>query len=351
MPTPLSAVDSIAPAIGQTKQQLFAPFRWQRWARLAIVCLVLADFAGGGGGVPSGAPHLPSVPSKTSTAHFPLPGVDMSHLLPWIPLIAAAVALLFVLGLLWVYMASVYRFVLFDSVLYNRCELKGSWTRWERYGRSFFLWLLVLFAVFWAGEALLITGPLLAAWRAGLFVHPGQHLVLLILGGLALALAALAFMVAVAVAGVFAKDFCLPIMALEDVGVVEGWRRLLPMLAAEKLAFAFYVLMKVLLNIGTAIIFGIVTLIAFIPVLVVVAIAGVIVFFGGKAIGLTLNFATVTMLALAATAVVSALFYLVALISTPAMVFFQSYALHFFGSRYPRLGDALSSPGTEAAAG
>jgi hypothetical protein len=42
--------------------------------------------------------------------------------------------------------------------------------------------------------------------------------------------------------------------------------------------------------------------------------------------------------------VVMGLFYLIALISTPAMVFFQSYVLNFFGGRYPNLGAVLSPP-------
>ena len=72
--------------------------------------------------------------------------------------------------------ASVYRFVLFDSVLYDRCELKGSWTRWEPCGRSYFYWCLALFVVSCAGSSLIIGLPVLFAWRAGLFHHPGEHL-------------------------------------------------------------------------------------------------------------------------------------------------------------------------------
>src|ERR1035437_3429025 len=95
--------------------------------------------------------------------------------------------------ILWIYMASVYRFVLFDSVLYDRCELKGSWARWERCGRSYCLWSLSLFAVFIAGDGLLIAAPLLVAWRIGLFRHPGDHLAVLILGGLALLISLFVF--------------------------------------------------------------------------------------------------------------------------------------------------------------
>ena len=147
------------------------------------------------------------------------------------------------------------------------------------------------------GYALLIGAPLLIAWRAGLFHHPGEHLAALILGGVALLFLLIAFFVVGAVVGLFAKDFCMPIMAMEKVGVLDAWRRLLPMLAAEKMAFTGYVLMKIVLAIGSAIIVrhrhAIVTLIV---LLIPLGIAGVIVFFGGKAIGLTLNVATISIL-------------------------------------------------------
>ena len=105
------------------------------------------------------------------------------------------------------------------------------------------------------------------------------------------------FVVVGAVIGLFAKDFCIPIMAMEEVGVLAAWRRLLPMLAAEKLAFAGYVLMKIVLAIGSAIIVGIATLVILIALLIPLGIAGVIIFLGGKAMGLTFNVATISVLA------------------------------------------------------
>jgi len=45
--------------------------------------------------------------------------------------------------------------------------------------------------------------------------------------------------------------------------------------------------------------------------------------------------------------ILAGMIYLGALISTPAMVFFQSYMLHFFGSRYPPLGTVVFPPPPE----
>ena len=42
--------------------------------------------------------------------------------------------------------------------------------------------------------------------------------------------------------------------------------------------------------------------------------------------------------------VIVVVLYFMALVYTPAMVFFQAYALHFFGTQYPKLGERLTSP-------
>jgi hypothetical protein len=234
-----------------------------------------------------------------------------------------------------------------DSVLYDRCELKGSWTRWEPCGRSYFFWCLILFVVSAIVASLIIGVPLLTFWRAGLFHHPGDHLAALILGGVAIFFLLVAFVVVGGVIGLFAKDFCIPIMAMENVGVLDAWRRLLPMVAAEKIAFTGYVLMKIVLAIGNAVIIGIVTLLTLIVLLIPLGIGGLILFFGGKAMGLTLNVATISILVALGGVILAGFVYLIALINTPSMVFFQSYVLHFIGSRYPAVGAVLFPPPPE----
>ena len=341
MPKPLSAVDSIGPAFEQTKRQLFVPFRFRRWARLAVVALITGEFAGGGGSPGGFNYHARSRGGSSSLNFLPSDWGNLHAFLPWI---VAGIVLLLLFLFLWIYVASVYRFVLFDSVLYDRCELKGSWRRWEPHGRSYFFWCLSLFLAVSIGIVLLIGGPLFFAWRAGLFQHPREHLALLILGGVLLLFVLLGLFLVSGLAGLLAKDFCVPLMALENLRVLDAWRRLFPMLAREKMAYAGFVLMKIVLAMGSAILFGIVTIVALIAVAIPLAIAGLILFFAGKAAGLTWNLSTISIAVVLGGIVVMGLFYLIALISTPAMVFFQSYVLHFFGGRYPSLGAILSPP-------
>jgi hypothetical protein len=345
MSKPLSATDCISPAIAQTKKQLFAPFRFKRWMRLAIVCMLTGEFSGGGSG--GGNFNYPIHHDKGSRSFAALPHMDWGTLLPWIPWIAAGVLLLFLLALAFIYVACVYRFVLFESVLRDQCQLKGSWKRWKVLGGSYFLWTLSLSAISFFGMALLFGVPLLLAWQAGIFHHPGDHLAVLILGGIALFFLFLFFVVVGAVIALFAKDFCVPIMAVDDVGVMEAWRRLLPILGAEKLAFAFYVVMKIVLAIAAAILTGIVAVVVILVLLIPLGIAGVVIFFGAKALGATFDLLTISILVILGGVLLTGLLYLMAIISTPSMVFFQSYVLHFIGSRYPAVGDILFPPSPE----
>ncbi len=353
MSKPLSAVDCVSPAMAQTKKQLFSPFRWGRWLRLALICLLTGEGAGGGGGGPpvGGNFNLPTLPTPHgkggSTALLAIPHVDWGRILPWLPWILILVVLLFALFFLWIYIASVFRFVLFDSVLHDRCTFKGSWTEWEPCGRSYFFWSITLFFATGLGTGLIIGTPLLIAWRTGLFEHPEDHVALLILGGLVFFLILVVFVVAAAVTALFAKDFCVAIMAMEKVGVMDAWRRFVPMLAGEKMAFTGYVLMKIVLAIAAAIIVGIAALLTFLVLGIILVIAGVIIFFGGKAMGLTFNLATISILVVLGGLILAGLIYVVGLINTPAMVFFQSYTQHFIGSRYPPVGEILFPPPPE----
>lgn len=345
MPDRLSGVDAISPAIERTKRQLFAPFRFRHWIRLATLCLLTGEMTGGGGGGVTGL-NLP-IPKTNQGGRSLLnpaewPNQVDPRLIEFLPWIVAGVVVIFALALVVVYVASVFRFVVFETVLYDRCELMNGWRRWQRQGSSYFLWLIGFGLACFLAVIVLIGGPLYLAWLAGVFSQPGEHIALLVLGGVLLFLLAATLILVSAVGSVFTKDFVVPVMALENVGVLAGWRRVLPMLAADKGAYVVYVLMKMVLAVGSALLFGIVNFVVLLGLLVPVGILGVVIVLVASAAGLFWNPVTISLAVIAAGAVVTALIYVVAFVSAPAMVFFQAFSLHFFGSRYPLLGDRLA---------
>jgi MFS family permease len=342
----LSAVDAISPAFHRMKDQLFAPFRFRYWMRMAVVCLLTGETTGGGGGG-GGFNGLQMGPTHDGGKRLEFLGLANwpSHISPELLVwVALGILALVMFGLLMIYVASVFRFILFDAVLNNRCDLGEGWRRWQREGTSFFLWQIGFALASVAALGLLLGGPCYAAWRMGYFQHPDKHFIVLILGGATLLAVFIGAVILLALVSVFSKDFVVPIMALEGKGVMDAWRQALPVMSREKGQFSIYIVMKILLAFGAALMFGIADFFVVLMVLIPLGILGVAVYFIAQAAGLGWNPLTVSMVIIAGGAALFVLLYLISLVSLPAMVFFEAYSLHFYGARYEPLGRALSPP-------
>ncbi len=334
---PLSAVDAFAPALENTKLQLLRPFRAGQWAKLALVGF-LAGELNSGGGCNSGF-HIPRHTSDKFLA-YPLPTLNPA-------VYAALIATLIVSGaLLWlllIYVNSMMRFVLFDSVVQKECHIRRSWSGHLRSGWRYFLWQLGFALAAISAFAILIGVPAAIAMLLGWLQDPHHHMVPLILGGIVLFFAFLAFLLAFLIVHVLTKDFVIPQMALEDIGAMEGWSRLWPMLKSEKGGYAGYIGMKVVLAIVAGVLVGIVAFVVILLMLIPVGGFGAIAILAGKTAGLTWNLYTITVAAVVGCVLVLALLYVLSLISVPAIVFFPAYSIYFFAARYPRLQALLHS--------
>jgi len=140
---------------------------------------------------------------------------------------------------------------------------------------------------------------------------------------------------------VLTKDFVIPQMALENIGVIESWRRLLRMLNGDKGGYAAYIGMKILLFIGASILFGIIGGIAAFVVVLPFAAVGVAAFVAGKAAGLHLTLSIILLIIAAGLIALTVVLYVMALVCVPLAVFFPAYAMYFLADRYPPLHAAL----------
>ena len=323
------AVDTIGPAFERTIKQLFRPFRLGHWLRLGVVSLLTWEFSGGGF-------NFPNIPSDTSE--------ELLAGTPAVPLIIGASVAATILLLFLTYVASVFRFILFDSVLNDRCLIAEGWVRWQRQGRSLFLWWIGFTTIMIFVFTLFFGVPAGLAWIAGIFDTPGEHVVLLVIGGVVLFFLFLALLVATMVASLAVRDWVVPLMALENIGVLEGWRRLWPMVSANKSAYLLFVVMKALLALGSAIFFTILYVMVALMLFLAVLLPGIIAAIVGQAAGVTWSPGTIALVSVLGGVIVLVILYLMALVYAPAMVFFQAYALHFFGTQYPKLGELLESP-------
>jgi hypothetical protein len=337
---PISAVDTITLAFQHTKRQLLQPFRFWQWTRLAVVGL-LAGETGSGGSVnfPTSFPH-----QAGSSRHFlqqGWPKIDPAILGG---LIAILVVAGFVFFIVMMYVSSVMRFILFDSVLAKECHIRQGWNRRQGPAWKYFWWQLGLTVATLGGMAVLFGIPAAFAFARGWFNAPREHVLALVLSGVVVVFLVFLVLLLAAVVHVLTKDFVVPQMALEEIGAVEGWRRLWPMIQAEQGGYAVYVGMKIVLAIGAGIVIGIASLILGLIVAIPAAALGIIAVLTGKTAGLTWNVFTITLAVVVGCILLAAFFYLVALIAVPAIVFFPAYAIYFFAARYRPLSLVLYPP-------
>jgi hypothetical protein len=328
---PLSAVDSVSPALAHTEQQLFAPIRVEQWTRLALVGLFAGEMSCGGGcnfnyrWRPSSThPHFA----------FAVPH-DWAHLGP---LLAAALIAIPILWLLLLYLNSRMRFVLFDSVVARNCEIGRMWRERREPALHYFLWQLVFSLVTLAGVAVLLGLPALAALVLGWLGAPRAHLIPLILAGILVFFLLATWLLLSVIVLVFTKDFVVPQMALEDVSAFEGWRRLWAMLEGDSRSYALYGGMKFVMALAAALLLAILALIIMVILLIPFGGLGAIAVFAGKAVGLTWNVFTITAAVVAGSVFLLAVVYAVSLASVPVIVFFPAYSIYFFAARYAELG-------------
>jgi len=350
---PISAVDCVQPALQHTRAQLFTNFRWGQWLRLALVGILAAELHVGGCNFGNASGSWPRVPKKGYSELLPSSRLPSNwppfnsahlseHIAQFIGLIVVGIFVVVVLAFVLLYISSVFRFILFDSVLRRQCSIEEGWRRWHRAGGRFFLWQIVFQIAASLFLLVLVVVPVALAMAAGWatdLTGLKEHIGRTIIGAILLVGLFILFVLAVVAVQVLARDFLVPIMALEDLDFADGWHRLLAMIGREKGRYAGYLLLKLVLAIAAGIVFSIITII---PILFVVVPSAVAVV-AGRAAGLVWNVNTISLAIIIGTVLLFVLLYLIGLVCVPATVFFPAYAMYFLAARYPNL-NALLNP-------
>ena len=335
---PRSSIDVIGPAFQRMKSCLFTPFNFGQWIRFAIVGFLAGEM--GGGDVIRG--RFPGNVPSPETGGFDIPGlpsgIGAAFLVLAIGIIALAVITLVII---FMYISSRMRFVLFDSVMAGESRIREFWRRRGEPAYRYFIWQLLFSIGIIVGMLFLIGIPLALGFGMGWFRNPRSHLLPLVLGGVFLFALFVAAIAVIALVQISVKDFVVPQMALEGVTVGEGWRRLWAMMKREKGGYAGYFGMKIVLAIGSAIAIGMAALIVLLILAIPVGGIGVLAVLRARAIGLTWNPLTIILVSAAAAIILAIVFFILALISVPATVFFPAFSIYFFADRYSNLRQAL----------
>jgi hypothetical protein len=251
-------------------------------------------------------------------------------------LIIAGVSL--VLLLLFTYIASILRFVLFDATLTGRHRIREGWRMWRERALPYFRLQILTFIGFFGGLLILVGVPCGLFYRTGVFTShhwTPEHVMLAVVA----ALLGVAWVISVALFVTLSKDFVLPMMALEGIDWDEGWHRLRPMLMTQKKDFAVYILMKMVLAMAGAMLLAIAFFLCLLAFGIPIGILGAIAYFG-----MNITIATLGGKLLLALAVLVLILLTVSagtLLAAPLAVFFPAYSICFFESRYQPLHQVL----------
>jgi hypothetical protein len=340
-----SPVDAFTPAIRRTGALLFSPFRWSFYWRMAVVAFLTGELGGGGIHFPTSFPtdhgrHRGGSNEFMGAFPWHLPG--SLSVTTWIMIAVAVVLFFFAFMLIFTYIASVFRFILFDSVLGGNCSIGGNWSGRQREGRKYFVWSLIVMAVSFSALIVVFGTPVLFGWSAGIFANASQHGLLLVLGGIVMALLFVVFVLVAGAVHIIGRDMMVPMLALEDISIGEAWRRARQMIAADQGGYAGYYGMCILLAIAVAVVFGIIGAILFVILLIPIVIVGVAIVAALAATGWNpVGIAIAVLLGFVAMLV---LVFVSALVYVPAVVFRQNYGMYFFGARYQPLMPYLYAP-------
>jgi hypothetical protein len=319
--SPWYAIAALSDARDAT-ETLLRPLDRGRWLRLALVAL----FVGVGGGVPTGGGNvgLPSgggggAPSDLPSPTLPDPGAAVA-------VAAAVVVVLVVVVVVWSVVGAVMEFVLVAGLRDREVRIRRPFRAHFRRGLRLFGFRLAV----GLGSLLVVALPVALVIALGVGLSP---VLLVLLLPLLVLFGVVALLGSVALG--LTTDFVVPTMLTEDVGVLDGWRRVWPVVREQWKQTAVYLVAKFALGIGVGIAVSLAVLLAALVVAVPFAVVG-----GG--LFLALSAAGAGAGVWVAVALVAALFVLVMvvvglLIQVPALTFVRYYSLSVLGLFDPDL--------------
>jgi hypothetical protein len=344
----LSAIDAIGPAFTRVGAMLFNPFRLRTWLKMGFIGWLGGGLITASSGYnfrppvfPAGVPHDQLPPEAADIAR----AIRSIHLADYIAghinIIVTVIVVIAVLALIFQYLFCRFRFILFDSVVTGRPAVGRGWRNYASQANRYFGFWLVFRLVSWAAVFLIVGLPLWRAYKSGVFSGDNSLPALIAFIG-SIALGAIVLGIVLAIVSTLAKDFVMPVLALDDFSLGDAFSAVWRVVASEPGAWVVYMIMKVICAVGSAIALTVSLVIALIPAIVVIGIPVGLVFVLGalafKTLGVGVGIAICIVGALLAAAGFLCVFMV---LIAPITVFFASYAFYFFGGRYPKLAALL----------
>jgi MFS family permease len=312
----LHAIADLEDAVDATKEYLF-PFDRATWLRLAVVMF----FIGGGGAGGFNFFNFPTGGGSDTPTQEPTIEPELTGQL--IALVVAVVLFFLLLGLLYALASAVMEFVFVTALDEDEVRLREPFKEYFWEGARLFGFRLVLglgMLVVVAGLGLLV-GVAFGGWP------PASWSPEAFLGAFLLALPVFVMgAIVTGIVGGFTNMFVVPVMLLEDRGIVAGWRRFWPTLRAEWKDYLVYLVVSYVLG-------GIVSFASVLLVLLVALVVAIPFLVVGVILFVLLQFVGIGGLAVVVLAIlyVIVMFVIGLVVQVPIQTFLRYYALLVLG--------------------
>jgi hypothetical protein len=246
---PIRYIDPLTRGWARAKSILFRPFSATLWFVLGFTAWLanlwddLAFWGGKWGEGIEVRDHHWGHPHCGDIDVFEVIGVSGLAVGLVMLLIVGAIAL----AVLLTWLASRGEFMFLDNIVHRRARVSEPWHRLGKLGDSLFLWRLAVQVAGWVLAIMLILpGILMAVGIASGGAWRGMGF----LGVMILGLLGLAVAIVVALVNFWTDHCVVPIMYRQNVRVLEGWRRFLPLLSERPWSFILFALFYLALSIA-----------------------------------------------------------------------------------------------------
>lgn len=305
---------------------LFRPFVFKKWLAFGFVSMLA--FGGGGGNF-----RAPGNLGDTGTQAQP----DYAEIMRWLgeywPLIALGMLIILGIAILFTWLSSVFNFIYVDDITKNSGAIREPFARLKHLGMSYFLWQLAFGLIGLLAMFVLIALPLLWAFVFSGGAGAGAKVISVawaIIAGLPLFI----FLI---VAQIFARDFVVPAMYVRNIGVLEGWRVVWPIIRSNAGQMALYVLMLIAISILIGMVAILVVLVGLIPLFIIGGIFFALGYIIWQAAGPSAHVILIVLGSIIGFALLIAWSYAVNCAIQPAMVFRRAFSLVVLGQAEPSL--------------
>jgi hypothetical protein len=225
---------------------LLKPFRIETWLVLGFAAFLSEWLSGGWSNLMSGrGGGGPRFQYQVDRFEW------IRELLVWGPLLVMILLAALAVALVFQWLGARGKFVFLDGVLHERAAIVEPWKRFARLGNSLFLWKLG----FWIVTGIVVGGVVVSMIGTGVLAFLGLRTPVAVAPPLALGIL-LSMLLGVLFAFVLlmVDDFVVPLMHRYGIGVLDAWRRFLPLLRRELGPFVLYGLFVLLLYMGMVVI-------------------------------------------------------------------------------------------------